>query len=378
MHQSGLVRTTWWALTIAFVLPLTACGGAQGLAGPDHPRTVLAVRDATTGQVRWSQDLDPEASATPPVLTHGLVLQVIPGGDLVARDVRDGSVRWTVPDGQLPAASAPGVLVFEGRGEVAGRRPTGDILWRRQTLGHLVQAAGPTVLVTDPDQLPCPASPCSVPAPGTAPAARAVLSLLDPLTGKGRWAIPVAGRVDSATVAATREVVVVARRRAFDGAQELLGFDAGDGRQLWTRPIADPFRLSSDGTRIAVQLSGDVTTSLVLDPRTGTTLWEAAGSDPRIGEPFLGASYRDQVARAFRRDPATGERLPGEVPFTYGADASGDLLVGADRRLLTAVRGAEPAWTSALPEGVRPLTFVDTDGRVVATVTQVGHAEQGD
>lgn len=361
------------ALTLGFLV--TGCGVSPVAVGdgPTGPRTVLQANDAQDGRLRWQIDLGPSDGATTPVLVGDTVIVAAPAGDATAYALDDGHVRWTIKDAPLPGAATGDLAVFDLTDRIEARRAgTGEVAWVRRTPGNLIMAlaGGPLALVVDP------APAAAKRAVGKKrPAAKATLprsrvSLLDAASGRDAWAATLPGRVDLDSSAVSARHILATYAQDYSGRTTVKALRLVDGRSEWSYPAGPVNSVSSAGDIPAVTIGLDRAKAAALDPKTGKRLWEVAEDDmidPRLA-PFLGLDG----TTAFRRDPRTGKRLPGTVPAAYGIGAHGDLLVGADGRTLTALRGATEAWSAAVPRGADPVTYLDLDDRVVVSVTALG------
>ena len=118
---------------------MTLFVGSRGSTGESSPEFV--VRDAATGQIRWSTD-DLDIGPIERVHDLGAVLLVTTSSGMTALDRRDGTVRWDnpIPTGVWPAdqinssgdrSSSVDPLIVQTRGGSLHRIDpgTGDILW---------------------------------------------------------------------------------------------------------------------------------------------------------------------------------------------------------------------------------------------------------
>ena len=343
---------------------------ALGCSGPAaHPRRVLAVHAAATGKVLWSKELSPHEDGFELLVVDGVVLRHGPAS-LVAVDPRDGHELWTVVGGEMPRAVLPEALVFQNGRDLTALTPAGRTAWTSSTGGHLVDSRTAVLLVSAAPTQQCVRGRCTTTPPGAGPVDSTLLELLDPRTGRVRWHASLPGAAQEVTVGATAEVVVTVQSDNATGTQTLVGLSTRDGRRVWSRPVQGVSGVA-DGAG-AIVLESGAGSATRIDPLTGRELWSAAGFSPQLMQPYVGIDRSHRGARIFQLDPTTGARLPGEAPMTYSGAATGDLLVGADDRVLTAVRAGRQVWTSRLPQGVRPGTFVATDGAFVATLTESG------
>lgn len=346
------------------------CGAGSGqLAGSGEKRTTLQIRDLA-GALLHSVDLPPGA-ATEPVLAGEAVLVETDKG-LTGIGLASGKEAWNLPGVGLPAAVINGLAVLEHDGGVEARTATtGELVWRRETTGMLIQAWDGTgiALVVDPAVAPCVASVCQVrpPPTGVPGPEQGVVSLLDPATGKDVWSFSVTGRVlPGASAVTTRHVLVTFAPGIGQGVEQtVLALDQTNGRATWHVNGAIAKTTSRDGYPAVLT---DDDHAQVLDPDTGRPVWEAETHGRLRGAPFEDVDAGSVLLRNAR----SGVVETRDVPFSYGAGSSRDLLVGAGATTLTGRRGDAPPWTSDLPRGVRPITFVDVDARYVVTVTSVG------
>lgn len=373
------------ALALAAPVLLSGCGG-------DNPRTVLQAFDAADGRPLWTVALGAREGATEPVIVGDTVFV-----RSAAYGLADGRFRYHVPKaGELPAAVTDDLAVFSlDHGRIQARRAdTGEVTWTRETPGQLVQshASGPIALVLDPDAVrpscapaPLPGEPpvCTVevgppPGPGSRPPIpHGTVALLDPRTGTAAWTATLPGRVQAFHSAVSSRYVFAGYATDYSDAMTVAALRVADGRTAWSAPARSLSHVVSADGIPALQFSGDTDRAVALDPETGEQLWETSGfAGPTRRWPFLQAGLGSGYGA--RRDPRTGADLPGRVPATYGVAASGDVLVGAAGGTLTAVLGAERAWTARLPVGARPITYLDVDDEVVVAVTSVGQERYRD
>lgn len=343
-----------WLLVVALL------AGCSTTAAPHevlHPKVVLAVREAATGTVRWTRELDHTTAGADVALYDGRLL-LGSGDGYVAQDLRDGHELWTAPGAQLPAVRLPGLLVERVAAGVEGRGPDGRVRWRRTTSAQLVPSTTAVLTVT--------------PVPGSPVGSRTTLTRLDPATGRDLWSVTLAGLTGAAAEVSPANVVVAVQGNEDGVTQTLIGLSAQDGRRLWHRQTELVTAAAADGSALVLQSAKGGDVAVRMDPLTGREIWSAPEFDAHFGQPFLATERHGERFVAYRLDPATGARVPGNVSLTLGAAASGDLLVGADDVQVTALRGAVRAWVSRLPSGVRPATTLATDGAFVVTVTATG------
>lgn len=376
---------------VVLLLLATGCGsGGLGSGGrpAENPRTVLQLRDAQDGEVIWEVERPREEGTTEPLVTGNRVLMAEPAGDLTAYDVRDGMVRWKTKGTQLPEAVVDGMAVFDLADRVEARRlADGAVVWTVKTAGDVVRSreGNGIVLVDDGRSSPDPScgssdSPCLVRVPGvTAPGlGESKVSLLDPGTGGATWTVTSTQRASSFNGGVSESVALigVADAESFGGEGSIRALSLTDGRTLWELPANSVSHVATSGELLGVVVDLERPEGRVLDPATGRVLWKTSVElSPVPGQPFLDGR---PGGVGFRRDPRTGNRLPGTVPIGLGLGAFGDVLVGAKDTTMKAVKGADVLWTVDLPSGVRPNTLVDLDARWVASITAVGQAEQGD
>lgn len=348
---------------------VSGCGAAKvTAAGPTGSRTVLQANDAADGSLRWQIDLG-RTGATTPVLVGDSVVVAAPGGGATAYALEDGAARWSVPEAGAPHAVAGDLAVFDLGDRLEARRAAdGEVAWTRATGGDLIQAraGGPLALVAQAAAKKPLVETAARPGPSW-------LSLLDPATGADRWSARLPGRVDIDSSAVSARHVLATYATDYSGRTTVAALRLADGKREWSYPAGPVNSVSAAGEIPAVTVGVDRARAEALDPRTGKRLWAVTEDDmidARLA-PFLG---QDGTV-AFRRDPRTGKRLPGTVPAAYGVGVHGDLLVGADGRTLTALRGADEAWTAEVPRGAAPVTYLDVDERVVVSVTAVGQKD---
>jgi outer membrane protein assembly factor BamB len=347
---------------------------------PSGPRTVLQINDAADGHLHLQAELAARPDATEPVLVGDTVLVGGAGASVTAYAVDTGRVRWTAPDTSLPAAVSGDLAVFDYPDRIEARRAgTGMVVWTRRTGGNLIQSprSGPLALVDHLGGKPG-ASKTGARKPGaskpgaTGPVAlRSRVTLVDPSTGADVWSTVVAGRVDLQSSGVSTRHILATYAADYSGRSTVAALRLSDGRIDWTYPAGPVNSVSAAGEIPAVTVGLDRTRAEALDPKTGKRLWTVTGDemlDPRLA-PFFG----QEGAKAFRREPRTGKRLPGEVPTAYGLAAHGDLLVGASGQMLTAVRDGAEAWTAGVADGADPVTYLALDDHIVASVTAVGH-----
>jgi hypothetical protein len=357
-------------LAVVVLSLAVGCGAGSGqLASAGEERTTLQIRDLA-GALLHSVDLPPGA-ATEPVLAGETVLVETDKG-LTGIGLASGKVAWNLPGVGLPGAVINGLAVIEHDGGVEARAAaTGEVVWRRETTGMLLQAWDGTgiALVVDPAVTPCVASVCPVrpPPTGVPEPEQGVVSLLAPATGQDLWAIPLAGRVlPGASAVTSRHVLVtVAPGNGQGSEQTVLAMDRTSGKVAWHVNGAIAKTTSRDGYPAVL---ADDDHAQVLDPDTGRPVWEVETHGRLRNTPFEDVD----AGSVLLRDPRSGVVTTRDVPFSYGAGSFGDLLVGAGDATLTGRRGEAAGWTSDLPRGVRPVTFVDVDARYVVTVTSVG------
>jgi outer membrane protein assembly factor BamB len=373
------------ALAVAALVAASACG-ADGLrvGSSDTPRTVLEVREASTGQLRWTRDLAPTADATEPVIVGDVVLVAEPGADTTAYALVDGTPRWRQIDAALPPAVVGDLVVFDLQDRVEARRAaTGRLVWAVPSLlGDLVQARDTGIVLVVDASRPAPsdcgttADPCAV-LPGVpAGVATGEVSLLDPATGRPTWTVDVQGRPDLNSSAVGSNAVLIGLSTSEGDHSEVVALGLRDGADRWDFRSDYVGGSTVHGDVVAVTTGTGDSTAHVLDATTGKELWKHTGEEGLLREaPFLGTTNR---GTGLRRDPRTGSELPGRVRFTYGLAYGEGLLVGASTRTLTALRGDDPAWTAPLPEGPRPVSQVAVGAGVVAVVTGVGQEPERD
>ena len=351
--------------------PVTLQGRTAGAA----PRTVLQANDAGDGHLKWQIDLGPSDDATEPVLVGDVVVVGRPGSGATAYDVDNGRIRWAVPKAGLPAVVTGGLAVFDFADRIEARRAdTGAVAWTRKTAGDLIQAhaGGPLALVVDP----APERSAAKAPHASAKPVRSRVALLSAATGRNTWLAVLPGRVDPTNSAVSDRHILATYATDYSGRNTVAALRMANGVAEWSYPASPVNAVSAAGEIPAVTVGLDRARAEALDPSTGHPLWEAPEDDmldSRLA-PFLG----QDGMRAFRRDPLTGARLPGEVPAAYGVGAHGDLLVGAAGQTLTAVRDGAEAWTADVAPGAEPVTYLDVDDRVVVSVTAVGQKHPRD
>lgn len=301
--------------------------------------------------VLHSIDLGPDAGGEP-VLADGVVL-VAEGRALSAYDLRSGAKAWTAAGAQLPATVIDGQVVLEAAEQIEARDArTGTVRWTSPVRGRVVHAWQDT---------------------GIALMAGGAVTLLEPDTGLARWKVELPCRPEpNQSAVSSRHVLVGCASRPNAGDSDVLrALALSTGEQEWLHPVGALGRTVLDGDVPAVH---ELNVAGGLDPDTGEERWSVPTDRINRYAPFVDMDKRE----AFRRDPITGRELPGRVPASYGAAASGDLLVGADGNTLTAVRAGDKAWTSPLPQGLRPSTLLDVDEQYVVSLTSVGQPRTRD
>ncbi len=275
--------------------------------------------EAHTGRLRWAAEggISP---GTPPLAAGALVVTALDGGDLVARDGREGTARWVIETGgfwqagpvlqgdTLYAAPDSGVLAVDPR--------TGRLRWRvRGPVGAMV-AERDAVLVS------------------WAGPSEAVTAALDPVTGRQRWRASV-GATDAVVVARTGGTVVL---RSSAGTLYGLGFS--NGRRLWRLDVADGGSTPVAAARGRLLFRAGDGDAYAVDARTGKVAWRTAvgfgdhreapavdGSSLYVGGSSALASY------FWALDLGTGRvrwRLATESPVETQPCVQGDLVLLGD------------------------------------------------
>ncbi|WP_449483927.1 protein kinase domain-containing protein [Streptomyces avidinii] len=261
----------------------------------DAPGVRLLAREPRDGRVRWWRDLPAERPlrAAGPVLVHGAP------GDLTALRAATGEVLWqrALPDPatRSPAVSGDCLLLADGRLVRALHLPTGRPVWslpldrpaERALHGHQPSGGGPVHLLD-----------------GEA------LLALDRATGRELWRFAAGAPADRLLV--ERGTVYAAAYRRDQGADLVFALDARTGALRWQRALT-----RREGPRCALDLLG---------LRPGGLYVKAPGGGRRG---FLNRSADPSVAVL---DPATGtsRRRWDHPPLAASAT-----LLTADRLVLS-------------------------------------------
>jgi outer membrane protein assembly factor BamB len=132
----------WCALALAAALLQAVSAVAQSPAPPSSSRPALPLLDAgSTLDLRWVTAFDSPAAAAPGFDTERAYVP-LRGGSLVAVDLDDGGIRWSL-DGagrQTPATGDGLVFVARERSVRALRAATGATAWETPLPGALVSA----------------------------------------------------------------------------------------------------------------------------------------------------------------------------------------------------------------------------------------------
>ena len=337
---------------------------------------MLAAIDANSGQPRWrycaeSTNVLDVVSATDrivyAVLSYVSTPTVSPPDQLVAFDVDDGSMLWTIDvpvlndSVQMDALRAPGALA--GSGVIVLDISDGNLLWHvgynASTGKEIWRVAGAeNAVIANTDDLAVIADLYL--GEGVGPEIKLVA--LDRRTGKERWRID-HGFTDLAGVAKVGHVLVIGQNSVSDagppGAPVPAGqiaIDIDKGKELWR---SDSFVGQAGGTSNdllvgADSLPGATSTHLVaIDAETDKQRWET--KPLLLPDPTLAAMGEWQPARypqaliddsaAFlwhdgtlaRLDPESGDtqwEVPAEGYLTRSAD--GHVVLARDAETLSA------------------------------------------
>ncbi len=316
----------------------------QGGSG-DEAQDVSA-RDAATGDLRWTADLDRMTNSLSPLaIDSGLVFvaQAHKIGDdvfandyaseLLALDLQTGETQWSVAQDApgdtfhsriLPAA-AGGVVYFETSGGdflqrlSAADAVTGDPLWDYPLLLTYTLSVRPVVVG---DLL------LSAQTDYTFDQEQTQVFALDAATGAPRWQVDMPGRL-------LQSAFAVGEGRLFilTGGGRATALDAATGDELWVvpLPINEPYGERSDPAYADGQVffsPGDPQGTVVaLDAATGAENWtysdgqylaaDLAASD---GHVFLGTTYGRFVALAAATGAVEWFALNNSHPSTIGQD----------------------------------------------------------
>ncbi|WP_314222690.1 protein kinase domain-containing protein [Streptomyces zaehneri] len=280
----------------------------QNGAGTDQTSTAVAL-DAATGKRLWSRTLHQTTPVDPAVV--GDLLMTADGYRVTARELRDGSERWTAT---LPAGPTYGCEFYDVDGvPYAGCTDAGT---PSRTVFYAVDPAdGSTRKVSVPD-----GDAVHVGAVGgdlafvmfvprdersSAESAYAEVLLIDPDTGAVRRR-KLAGdpRGEAALVGG---VLCFA-----SSAGQLVAHSPETGEQLWqtSTTLQQPGTPVADGQGRAVFAASASGRVAALDIETGSLLWES----PARAEQVVGAGYA--AARVFRDEGALVVLSPDGTVFT--------------------------------------------------------------
>jgi outer membrane protein assembly factor BamB len=366
--------------------------------------------DARTGLVKWER-----TAGTGGKLAKAGTFVVVGGGDGLVRafDLDTGDQRWCAPGG--PTVASTGALAITGipstNSVVAYDNLSGAERWRADLgpmgaesasferalvadasgvyVGLTDRAASPDVLALDLegktrwtyDLAACSGEPSAnlPPAPASADAPPPVfqacvgggtpsmilagtrlivedvnagaLVALDTATGAAAWRLPIPASDGELRPQAADASVVIAMRNPRSGPL-LVGLDASDGHELWSRPTGAFGIVMLDGSVVTVEQRSEGYTVTAIDSITAAPRWNTAS---------LGSTYYPGA-------------VAGSVLLPLGSDGLFALdAVTGDVRWRTAHRN--PAQGGDTPDSTGYGSFVGDESVVVAVVTAVAHHE---
>ncbi|WP_062647550.1 protein kinase domain-containing protein [Streptomyces maremycinicus] len=287
---------------------LLASQSVMNSAGDDQTRTVVAL-DSATGERLWSRALNETAFVDPAVV--GDLLMTADGYRVTARELRDGTARWTAT---LPAGPTYGCQFYDVDGvPYAGCTDAGT---PSRTVFYAVDPAdGSTRKVSVPDGDAVHvgavggdlAFVMSVPRDeqNSAESAYREVLLIDPDTG--------AVRTRKLAGDPRGEVALVGGVLCFaSSAGQLVAHSPQTGERLWqtSTTLQQPGTPVADGKGQAVFAASASGRVAALDLGTGDLLWES----PARAEQVVGAGYA--AARVFRDEGALVVLAPDGTVFT--------------------------------------------------------------
>ncbi len=247
--------------TFAFVSCESSTTRGVTLAQLPGPQSVVTVRSATTGTVRWTARVPGRCGRVNAAGPRYLVIneQVLDrrSGRLLWRGKGSAVVRGASMGTEGDPAGVPdgSTLIVKRSNGVQGVDPrTGRVQWQHHSGGPdtSLLTVGPTAVVVMYSPLP---------GAGTVAA-----TAWDRVTGRKKWS----ARIPNGSVSVTRRTVVVWG----DGA--LRGFDIGTGRARWAVTASTDAGVGVDSGIAVVKRPEGIA---AFDDATGSRLWDAAGVD---------------------------------------------------------------------------------------------------
>jgi outer membrane protein assembly factor BamB len=341
------------------IATLTAMPTAEPAATVRHAITAL---DATTGSVRWQQNLPLTNSH---LLLGGDALYLIDDTEsLVALDLANGTERWRIPApyGSLLSVADETTAYLEFDQAVhAIDAVTGQERW--VVAGFSTVAAGDGIVVgwpyppesgsrvldaaTGQERWSIAAGMIQQPiiAGSTVYAALTASErggegayALDAVTGATRWVAEMPG---GHAVAVTAGTVILSWERSSD----LIGVDAGTGQERWRYTTSGSYGIehiaTSDGGVYIIVGSADNGSPLVaIDPQSGAVRWEATGYRWPIGAPtglvVANQPPTDDASQLLALDATTGVWR-----WSYASDRIRELVV-TETAIVVATWGTTP------------------------------------
>jgi subtilisin family serine protease len=361
-------RTTFVARLTALTTR-TAAGWSQYQNNPAHSGATPAAVAPRSLTRAWAVDTGPGITFSSPVIADGRVFVGTNDGQLQARDVVTGALRWSRDVGDqlrgAPAVSA-GVVVFGGglAGGINGLdAATGDVLWHVDTPGQLTVYSQPAIV-----------DGVAYVNTGPSEVADSVYAI-DVATGAVRWTTPAAEGIFNGPAADSDHVYVAsADERA------LVALDRSTGAEAWrlTRDDESFFSAPSvaDGLVYATTTSDAAWDGsfLAVNAADGSIAWEnTTHGDAQGGSP---AVYGDWVFSGTHANGAVVayDRVTGRVAWRHqdGGPVSSALMTTADGYVLggTQIDSVVFALDAATGERV----WVDD---VNANVTSAGAYDDG-
>ncbi len=309
---------------------------AGNTAAVDDPGPV------TEPRVAWRRALVTGPAATCPAAADGALFVVTESGTLYAREVDDGSVRWSgggpVNPAVSPAVADGSVLAADGEAVLALAVGTGEERWRRTLDSQVTGLAGGEGQVV-------------------ATTERSIVAI-DTDDGTEQWRQSAEASVLTPPGLGDETVAVGLASEA------VLALDAADGSVRLRQPVPEQpsFAPAVAGEHVYVAAGFSLT---AFDPEAGERVWEERADNPIASPPgtMAGAVYTVTLDEDPSVDPEGTPRATDVEPLR------------ADVVALSATDGAE-LWrveedatynfTSGPPETV-PLTA--RDGRVLAVVS---------
>lgn len=309
------------------------------------PGNTAAVDDpgpATEPGTAWQRGLVTGSAATRPAAADGAIFVVTESGTLYARNVADGSVRWSgggpVSPDVAPAVADGSILAADGDTVLALAPGTGEERWRRTLDGPVSGLAGEDgrVVATTADSVVA----------------------IDASDGAERWRRSVGESVATPPGLGSGAVAVGL------ASSEALALDAADGDVLLRQSVPDrpSFAPAVAGERVYVAAGFSLS---AFDPAAGEGVWEERADNP-IASPPVATSDTAYVV-TLDEDPSTDPEGTPRATDVEPLRATVVALSATDgAELWRAEESTTYNFTSGPPETV-PLTA--RDGRVFAVVS---------